>query len=199
MFTGIVKEIVTLRTRQIIGGKLVITLTRPRLTRYQPGDSILLNGICSTIVAQLPKTLSVQFMPQTRRLTTVDNWKIGDKINVEAPVTLQTKLSGALVLGHIDQTMRCRKFNLSAGGGTNLTLVSTHPLPAYVVPQGGVTVDGVNLTITACTKYSLSCALTDYTFNHTNLTTATAGKLVNVEFDYLAKIISSLMRNRRRR
>lgn len=103
-------------------------------------------------------------------------------------MTLQTKLSGALVLGHIDTTAiitQCERGLAS----TVVTLHSQAAWPALVMPQGAITINGVNCTIVDCAERSLTVHLIPYTLAHTTFASCHTGETVNLEFDYIAKLI----------
>lgn len=188
MFTGIVQEVLTLITRTKRGDCDRLTLTRPQGTAYVIGDSILLNGICSTLVEITPTTIVVEYMPQTLQLTTARTWLPNQTVNCESPLTLQTKLSGALVLGHVDTTAAITAIE-STHERAVIHLQFTQSLPAHVLPQGGITVNGVNLTIVQVHDQTIVLHLIPHTFQQTTWHSSRVGECVNIEFDYIAKLI----------
>lgn len=188
MFTGIVQDIVTITAVKSITGGRRVSITLPLVTQYQVGDSILLNGICSTVVAVTSNSLVVEYMPQTERLTTVGTWVAGTRLNCEAPLTLQTKISGSLVTGHVDCIGQIASLNHSAEE-TTLSVVLPQPRPRFVVAQGAITIDGVNLTISAISSATvLQVSIIPHTLKHTIIQHYTADTAVNIEYDYIAKL-----------
>lgn len=188
MFTGIAQEIITVVRTQLLENCQSVVLTRPQISDYVLGDSILLDGICSTIVAVTPTTVTVEYMPQTLRLTTAGSWLPGKLINCESPLTLQSKLSGALVLGHIDTTASIEAIDIR-GESRVMTLQFTQTLPGHVVAQGGITVNGVNLTVADCRTEHVVIHFIPYTLQHSSFQASQTGDNVNIEFDYLAKLV----------
>lgn len=188
MFTGIVQEVLTLNTRTKRGDCDRLTLTCPKSTTYVIGDSILLNGICSTITEINSASILVEYMPQTLQITTASSWLPGQLINCEPPLTLQTKLSGAIVLGHVDATAVIAALEPTDERAV-IQLQFTQALPAYVLPQGGITVNGVNLTIVHVHDQTVVIHLIPHTFQQTTWHSSRAGEWVNIEFDYIAKLI----------
>ncbi|EKD75953.1 MAG: hypothetical protein ACD_43C00270G0004 [uncultured bacterium] len=191
MFTGIVQDIITIIELTARADNLRVTVTLPKNVQYQAGDSILLNGICSTIESITNSALTVEFMPQTRTVTTVDNWQVGQLLNCEAPLTLQTKISGSLVTGHIDAVGQVIALEQSTSG-TRLTIALVELLSAAIVPQGSITIDGVNLTIASIIQPNqVIVYIIPHTFEHTTIQQYTAGTSINIEFDYIAKLVQS--------
>ncbi|MFA6388851.1 MAG: riboflavin synthase, partial [Patescibacteria group bacterium] len=188
MFTGITQTISKITKIQYQGKILCVSLNRPKIGKYKLGDSILLNGICSTITNLTKQTLTVEYMPETLQLTTVDSWQAQQPINVEAPLTLQTGLAGGLVTGHVDGVGVVKQFQQLAD---NVELIITYAkcYQEYVMLKGGITINGVNLTISNCSANSFSVKLIPYTLTHTTLNTLKKGDKVNLEFDYITKSV----------
>jgi riboflavin synthase len=128
----------------------------------------------------------VNYIPETLRITTAGQWQIGQRLHIEAPATLRTPLSGWLVSGHVDTTAVV--LNVQTGTNYAITVQLPAASAALVMVKGGVTVNGVNLTVTAVTTDSFTVQLVPYTLTHTTLGDLTGGERVNVEFDYIAKL-----------
>lgn len=195
MFTGIIVEQLTITEINQSNEGIRVTLTLPKNSdknsEYVVGDSIALNGICSTIVKKNNKEIVVDFMPETINVTTVAHWRVGDAINCESPVTPSTKLSGSIVLGHIDTVCTVQAVNAQTGEHS-VTLAILPEYMNYVIPKGSITIDGVNLTIAdsnSNTTNSCTIKLIPYTKDATSLGNVKVGDEVNVEFDYIAKVI----------
>lgn len=195
MFTGIVQEILTVTSVQEYGECLRVRLSLPQRTVYAVSDSILLNGICSTVIDLTSNELIVEYMPTTRQRTTVDRWKKDTGINSEPPLTLQAKLSGAVVLGHVDAIAFLTRFERS-GGVTKATVAFDQPFSPAVVDNGSITIDGVNLTIVERKEKWLTTHIIPFTLRSTTFVSMKEGTAVNVEFDYMAKMLWSLLQQR---
>lgn len=204
MFTGIISQSIRVRSikptidagsksnaDESSRGGLRVVYDRPAKpllgSDWAIGDSIALNGICSTISQLTAETCTVEYMPETCARTTVRQWQPGQMIHAEAPVTVQTKFSGGVVLGHVDTMGHVKQID-SADEDCGLTISFPEQYCRYVVPQGGITIDGVNLTIVKVAPTSCLIKLIPYTTTHTQLARAIIGQAVNIEFDYLAKI-----------
>ena len=93
MFTGIIKEMGTVRSARRIPGGL-----RPRISAgsilegLRPGDSVSLDGVCQTVVAVAEGSFEVEVLPETLRRTTLGGLRPGRRINLELPVGLDLSL-----------------------------------------------------------------------------------------------------------
>ena len=68
------------------------------------GDSIAVNGICLTVTSFDKNGFTADVMPETIRRTSLSELGIGSPVNLERALTLQSRLGGHIVSGHIDGT-----------------------------------------------------------------------------------------------
>ncbi len=68
----------------------------------QPGDSIATSGACLTVTRLARDRFWADAMPETLRRTTLGGKRPGDGLNLERALTLQSRLGGHLVQGHVD-------------------------------------------------------------------------------------------------
>ena len=192
MFTGIVEEI----------GKVI--LSRPgnltiaagkALEDMEEGASMAVNGVCLTVTGFDNKSFSIDVMPETLDKTNLGMLKAGDGVNLERPLTLEGRLGGHLVQGHIDDTARV--ISVSRRGDSILAGFEAPPrLTAYIVEKGFIAVDGVSLTVVSKDNSSFQVSLVDYTRQHTILGNRRVGDTVNLEADIIAKYVEQFNRNR---
>ncbi len=187
MFTGIVQRCVTINSIDIDNQITTISFLGVANWNLAVGDSLLINGICSTITGISGDACTVQYMPQTIRLTTVADWKPQQICNAETSLTLSSPLSGWLVTGHIDAVGTITALQAVA---TDTQLIISFPeeFAHLVVQQGAITIDGINLTISSVKHNSFSVHIIPYTLEHTTLHSIKPGDSVNLEFDYFAKL-----------
>ena len=190
MFTGIVKEVI--KVTKVLPASLskqiqTVMLTKPTFDEFIEGDSILLNGICSTITDVAGQQITVEFMQETLEKTTAQNWERNYNINIEAPVTLKIKLSGSLLTGHVDVVGTVKSFTNSKG---NVELIISFPkkYQSLVMAKGCISIDGVNLTIVDVLPGACSIKIIPYTLDNTTLHQLQINSKVNIEFDYFAKL-----------
>ena len=207
MFTGIVEEVGTLvaRTEQADSAELAIR-ARTVLGGVALGDSIAVNGVCLTVTGVEPQAdgtgvWSTDVMAETLDRSSLGGLFAGDPVNLERAVTLQTRLGGHLVQGHVDGVGAV----LSRTPGERWEVVRIGLPPAlapYLVEKGSITVDGVSLTVSAVSAVHdpepwFEVSLIPTTLRETTLGTREAGSPVNLEVDVVAKYVERLLGARR--
>ena len=189
MFTGIIEEVG--RVRQIGGGVLSIDAQRV-LEDVQLGDSICVNGICLTVTSFDARHFTADVMPETIRRTSLDGLKKGSPVNLERALTLQTRLGGHIVSGHIDGTGEVLSLK-EEGNALLLKLAAAPALLRYIAEKGSVAIDGISLTVAAVGDSDFTVSLIPHTLQSTNLHTEKKGSRVNIETDILAKYVERLL------
>lgn len=186
MFTGIIQSVGTIRA--ISHAKTMRVVIAPHLKkRFSIGESVSIDGVCSTIIAIKNGDLVFEYMPHTLKKTTIPHWTKGRHVNIEPSLKAGDELSGHFVLGHVDQYTDIVKVEKQNGQGALTVQVPKNLIP-YVSLQGSIALDGVSLTIGNLTKKSATVFLTPFTYSHTTFQYKKAGDLVNLEVDMLAKL-----------
>lgn len=159
-------------------------------------QSIAHNGVCLTIVRLKDETYTVTAMKETLERSNLGSLKIGDHINIERSMTMNGRLDGHIVQGHVDQTAKCVNIE-DADGSTYFTF--EYPFNSqlaqrgyFTVDKGSVTVNGVSLTVCEPTNNSFKVAIIPYTKENTNFADIEIDSIVNIEFDILGKYIARL-------
>jgi riboflavin synthase len=184
MFTGIVEEIATLRSRD--GGRF--TFAAQFVTDgLGPGDSIAHNGACLTVTDLDAAGYSVVVVDETLARTNLGTLEPGGGVNVERPVRLGGRLDGHMVQGHVDGV------GVVLSPPPDLRVALAPELARYVVEKGSVTVDGCSLTVVDAGETEFSVALIPHTMAVTTLGTLVPGDRVNIEVDIIAKYVERLL------
>ena len=192
MFTGLVREIGRLRAAVRRGGITRLDIVAPRsAARLGSGDSLAVNGICLTVTRRHGDLVSVQAAAETRRVTTLPRWRVGERLHLEPALRASDTLDGHLVLGHVDGVGRI--VQLRRAGGSVLMSVNLAPdLVRFLMPKGSVAVDGVSLTVDAgpfAGRFTVN--LIPHTLSGTTFDRARVGQDVNLEMDVLVKAARS--------
>jgi len=188
MFTGIVEERGT-----VVEGASRFVVDAPKVAPGSiPGDSIAVNGVCLTVVAQEGDRLSFDLSPETLERTGLVDLSPGDPVNLERPVTLLTRLGGHLVQGHVDGEGTVMNV-VEEGNGRTMEIGVPPDVARYVVEKGSICVDGVSLTVTRANDGRFGVALIPFTLEATNLGTKRRGDSVNIEVDVIAKYVERLI------
>ncbi len=105
MFTGIIEELgaVEALDRHKTGARLSIACAHV-LSDLTVDASIAVNGVCVTAVDVGRNGFSADLSPETLERSNLGDLRVNDRVNLERPLTLQTRLSGHIVQGHVDGT-----------------------------------------------------------------------------------------------
>ncbi len=198
MFTGIIQEIGTVRKTGRRGGYLRLEVTyREGGGLLRTGDSMAVNGVCLTASRTGGGTFSADLSAETQRLTTLGGLRAGDRVNLERPVTASDPLGGHIVLGHVDGVGTFRRVTPTSGG-LNILIQAPAVVRELLVEKGSVAVDGVSLTVGKLDRGGFEIFLIPETQGRTTLASKKAGASVNLEADYLAKLVRKFLTSGRR-
>jgi riboflavin synthase len=123
--------------------------------------------------------------------TTIGQWQIGDKVNLERCMQLNGRLDGHIVQGHVDDTALCIK-------RTDLDqnwLFQFEIKPQFshlIIEKGSISINGTSLTCFNVTAQTFEVTIIPYTFEHTSIAQVQEGSLVNIEFDVIGKYIARM-------
>ena len=139
-------------------------------------------------------TFTVDVMPETLSRTSLAQLQPGSLVNLERALSLQTRLGGHIVSGHIDGTGVIVSRTID---DTALWLwVECKPsIMRYIIEKGSITIQGVSLTVARVTESSFAVSLIPHTQGATTLHDAKVGDVVNLENDVIAKYVEKLMPN----
>ena len=189
MFTGLIREIGRIRGLAARGRVVRVDIDAPRTAAAaRLGESIAVNGICLTVTACQGRVFSVEAAHETRRLSTFDSWRRGDRVHLEPALRAGDPLDGHLVQGHVDGVGTIRRAR-QAGGSVLLTVEMPGSLSRFLTPKGSIAVDGVSLTVDEgpFTTNLFTVNLIPHTLGWTTFDRARPGRRVNLEMDVLVK------------
>ncbi len=194
MFTGIIQEIGTVARVERSRGLVRLTIYAPTLaSRVGTLESVAVNGVCLTVVTIRHGTLTFEVIPETQRLTNLGALRRGDRVNLEPSLTIADRFNGHIVLGHVDGQGVLVKRQQLAGELVFHIRVSA-VMQNLLVSKGPVTVDGVSLTVGArLTGRTFDVHLISETLRRTTLEHCRNGDHLNIELDYLAKLVQQFL------
>lgn len=193
MFTGIIEE--TGHVKAVRRGVKSVTLDIEASVVMQGthvGDSIATNGVCLTVTSMTPTGFTADVMPETVRRTSLASLKPGSEVNLERALTLQSRLGGHIVQGHVDGTATiCRK--TKDDNAVWLWIECSPTLMRYIIEKGSVTIQGVSLTVAKVEGMTFAVSLIPHTQGATTLHDAKVGDTVNIENDVVAKYVEKML------
>ncbi len=192
MFTGLVEGVAKVKTFKEENSAYLLQLELPSvIDDMKIGDSLACNGCCLTLIKLEGNIASFQLLEESVRLTSFEFVKEGSLVNVERPLLPNTRLGGHFVSGHVDARAEVVKFE-QIGKNIYIRLAFDKSFSKYVVYKGSITIDGISLTIAEAYDGELAVWIIPHTLDVTNLADCNAGKIVNLEFDLLAKYVEKI-------
>ena len=193
MFSGIVEEAAKVVDIQKEQENIHITLSCSFAKNLKIDQSVSHNGVCLTVVKQQGDTYTVTAIKETLEKSNLGLLQIGDKVNLERSMKLESLLDGHMVQGHVDQTAVCTKVE-EADGSWYYTFEYDPTIGNITVEKGSVSVNGVSLTVVNSKEKSFQVAIIPFTYEVTNFHTFKEGTVVNLEFDIVGKYISKILK-----
>ena len=194
MFTGIIHAVV--RIAQIESGeqdiRLRIETGKLPLAEVSLGDSIASSGVCLTVTELPGDGFWADVSPETLSLTTLGTKGVGDAVNLETSLTLNTPLGGHLVSGHVDGVGRIESVTEDARFW-RVRVAAPEKLARYIAMKGSICVDGTSLTVNQVEGASFELTIIPQTWEETVFSEYQAGSPVNLEVDVIASYLERLM------
>jgi len=198
MFTGIVSDV----------GRIVRTEEHNDVRRFSIassyaadtidiGASISCAGVCLTVVARVPaeaggSIFDVEAAPETLAVTSVQDWRLDTRVNLERSLHLGDELGGHLVSGHVDGLAEIVARE-DLGETTKFTFAAPHGLSRFIAPKGSVALDGTSLTVNGVDGDRFDCLLIPHTLKVTTWGERLAGMHVNLEVDTIARYVARMV------
>lgn len=197
MFTGIITDIGTITA--IDDGRVEIACHYDH-AGIALGASIACDGCCLTVTSCKaadattaatsheagPTRFTVDVSPETKRVTTLDNWQIGQKINLERALKMGDEFGGHIVSGHVDGIATIQAME-AEGNSVRYRLAAPAELARFIAPKGSVTLNGVSLTVNDTSGDEFTVTIIPHTAAETNWQFAKTGSRLNLEVDLLAR------------
>jgi len=196
MFTGIIEHLGTVEALKTNaqGGRL--TIHAPTVAKHLAvSNSIAVDGCCLTVVALENERFSADLSSETLRKTSIGEWKLGTRVNLEQPLTAGREFGGHFVLGHVDSVGRVVRLD-PEGENWWYGVEVPESFARYIVPQGSISMDGISLTVARWNGSVAEIAVIPFTHEHTNIRGKKIGDAVNLEGDILGKYVERYLEAR---
>ena len=195
MFTGIVQEIGTVRTAEREGDLLRLEIEAAHLLGpVREGDSIAVDGVCLTVVRHDGRLFEAQAISTTLARTTLGELVPGARVNLERALAAGEPLGGHIVQGHVDGVGTVRAVE-RAGDSVQVDVVVPEEVSGVTVLRGSIALGGVSLTVSGLPEPGVvRVSLIPYTLEHTTLGALGVGARLNVEADFVAKLVAQQAR-----
>jgi riboflavin synthase len=204
MFTGIVAAVGTIKqVKPLAGGldagvRLEIDAGGLALDDVVLGDSIAINGACMTVVDKDASQFTVDVSRESLNRTA--GLDAPGEVNLEKALTLNERLGGHLVSGHVDGLGFVHSFS-PVGESHELVIDAPQELAKFLAYKGSVVVNGVSLTVNRVEDLEaggakvcrFSINLIPHTIQVTTLKHLHPGAKVNLEIDLIARYVERML------
>jgi riboflavin synthase len=196
MFTGIVTDIGEVVSVEKRGDTRFTVATAYAPENIAVGASIACSGCCLTAIemGRLQDgrgTFLVEASAETLNVTSLKNWKVGTRINLERALKMGDELGGHIVSGHVDGLGEILSIT-PEGGSMRFRFKAPDGIARFIAQKGSVTLDGTSLTVNEVTRNIFGVNIIPHTQSVTTWGTAKAGDTVNIEIDMLARYVARL-------
>ena len=193
MFTGLIQGQGEVLSLQRLPGQCRLTIRTlfafPDLTL---GESIAVNGVCLTAEKgtqeQKQAIFTAYASAETLQRTNLGLLTPGMHVNLERALAIGDRLGGHIVSGHVDTVATVRLVE-PRGDSRLIRFAFPFSFAPEVIEKGSVTLDGISLTINACTDETLDVNVIPETWKVTTAARWTPGAQVNMETDVLGKYV----------
>ncbi|MCK5760588.1 MAG: riboflavin synthase [Candidatus Delongbacteria bacterium] len=195
MFTGLIKEIGSIKSIKKLGDGSEITVSSKDVVKdAKVDDSIAVNGVCLTVVSVDNDSFTVQAVKESMNLTTLSSLKFMEQVNLEPAMKVSDRLGGHIVQGHVDAKGKIIKIinNIS---GTEFNIEFPKELRKYIVHKGSICLDGISLTIAEVNDRYLRLSVIPHTLKQTTAEKWKIGMEVNIETDIIGRYIENMLKN----
>jgi len=204
MFTGIITDIGTVRSREDRGDTRLVIATAYDVGTIDLGASIACSGACLTVVDKGVDDdsngpggwFAIDASAETLACTAPGMWDQGRRLNLERALKIGDELGGHIVTGHVDDIGRIVSV-VPVGDSVTVTVAAPAALAPHIAAKGSVTVDGVSLTVNDVVdqpngEAHFTLNIIPHTQEMTTLDEAAAGRPVNLEIDILARYLARM-------
>jgi len=188
MFTGIIEATGKVINVVTDGSNRSFWVESPLSTEFRVDQSVSHSGVCLTVEEVMGSTHRVTAIKETLKKSNLKNWAVGTFVNLERCLTLNGRVDGHFVQGHVDTKGKCLE-KTEKKGSWELVIEFPKKFAELVVEKGSICVNGISLTIFNVKKNRFTVAIIPYTFEHTDVKGIVRGDFVNLEFDLLGKYI----------
>ena len=194
MFTGIIETVGEIREITARGGDLrvVVGCGDLDMSAIALGDSIAVNGVCLTAGSFGADSFTADVSSETVACTTLSNFSVGTRVNLEMAMLPTTRLGGHRVSGHVDGVGEIKR-RWSDARSERFRIQAPDTLAKYIAAKGSICVDGISLTVNVVEGSEFELNIVPHTLSATTMGNYQAGQKVNLEVDIIARYLERLL------
>ncbi len=195
MFTGIISDVGTVELISKRGDTTIKIKTAFDPAGLAIGASIACSGPCLTVIAKGGREgdawFSVEVSAETLLKTTLGNWTVGRRVNLEKSLKVGDEIGGHIVSGHVDGVGEVVSLT-PEGDSVRLKIKTPKTLAKFIAPKGSIALDGTSLTVNEADGTSFGVNIIPHTNKATTWGEVKVGSKINIEIDMLARYLARL-------
>ena len=192
MFTGIIEAFGVVHSVEKQGTNSTFWITSPISEALKIDQSVSHNGVCLTVEEVKQDRHRVTAIEETLKKTNLSHWQPGTLVNLERSMSMNGRIDGHIVQGHVDATAVCVE-KKDVGGSWEFRFRFPDEFSALVIEKGSISISGISLTIFNVTVSEFSVAIIPYTYAHTNIQQVEEDSIINIEFDMIGKYVNRML------
>jgi riboflavin synthase len=134
----------------------------------------------------------VTAIEETLKKTNLLHWQEGTLVNLERSMSMNGRIDGHIVQGHVDTTARCIE-KKDVGGSWEFRFRFPEEFASLIIEKGSISLNGISLTIFNVNASEFSVAIIPYTYAYTNIQQVEEGSIINIEFDMIGKYVNRML------
>ncbi len=146
MFTGIIETVGEIVHLEYSGTNVSYWVKSSISFLLKVDQSVSHNGVCLTVEEVRDDTHRVTAIEETLKVTTLQNWKSGNIVNLERCMQMNGRLDGHIVQGHVDTTATCIAAE-DKNGSWEFSFRIDEKFSALIIEKGSISINGISLTI----------------------------------------------------
>lgn len=171
---------------------------RKVLENTKIGESIATNGVCLTVTELGDDYFCADVMNESLESTNFKNLKKNSLLNLERALSLDKRLDGHIVQGHVDSVGEI--INIKNNGyDISYRIKIPRDELRLVVNKGSIAIDGISLTVSKVESDYFEVSIIPTTIRDTNLYKRKVGDIVNIETDILGKYVERLLNKNKKK
>jgi len=192
MFTGIVSDVGQVREVIPGGDRRFRIATSFDLDETAIGASIACAGVCLSVNEKGPGWFGVSASAETLARTSLSEWRVGTRVNLERSLKSGDEMGGHIVMGHVDAVAEIVE-RRPEGDSLRFTFEVPAGYETALAAKGSVALDGVSLTVNEVRGRRFGVNIIPITQEKTTFGTAQVGDKVNLEIDVIARYIARIL------
>jgi len=190
MFTGLVEKIGTIKRIQTERNlkKLYIEVDAVFIKNINTGNSIAIDGLCLTVEKIENNILQFSALNSSIDMSIIKYYKLNSKVNLERAMSMNDRLEGHIVSGHVDTIGKITKF-IKTSNKYTLYIELSSKFGKYLIENDSISVNGISLTIKNVYDNTFTLDIIPETIIKTNLQFFNISDYLNIEINSITKSI----------